>query len=87
MGGGFSEHLASLYLSIDFNRLTVRKLKEWKDIDCNRKVFGFEINNGGANFHNIRPLIKCPECHGYGKVKGIDCDNCNGSGWADKSVY
>ena len=87
LGGGFSEHLASLYLTIDFNRLTVRKLKEWKDINTNGKVFGFEINNGGANFHNIRPLIKCPECHGYGKVKGIDCDNCNGSGWADTSVY
>ena len=87
LGGGFSEHLSSLYLTVDFNRLTVRKLKEWKDINCNGKVFGFEICEGGTRFTKIRPLIKCPECHGYGKVKGIDCDNCNGSGWADTSVY
>jgi hypothetical protein len=83
LGGGFSEHLASLYLTIDFNRLTVRKLKEWKDINTNGKVFGFEITTGGTQFNNIRPLIKCPDCHGWGKVKNLPCDNCNGSGWAD----
>ena len=86
MGGGFSEHLASLYLTIDFNRLTVRKLKEWKDINTNGKVFGFEIINSGTQFTNIRPLIKCPECHGWGKVKNLPCDNCNGSGWADVNI-
>jgi hypothetical protein len=83
MGGGFSEHLSSLYLTIDFNRLTVRKLKEWRDINCNGKVFGFEIINHGTQFSNIRPLIKCHDCWGTGKKKGVECTNCNGSGWAD----
>jgi len=86
MGGGFSEHLASLYLSIDYNRLTVRKVKDWHDINTNGKVFGFEIINGGTQFNNIRPLIRCPDCYGYGKVKNQPCDNCYGSGWADATI-
>jgi len=86
MGGGFSEHLASLYLLIDYNRLTVRKIKEWEGINTNGKVFGFEIIDHGSRFNNIRPLIKCPECHGYGKVKNADCPNCLGSGWADVTI-
>ena len=83
MGGGFSEHLASLYLTIDYNRLTVRKIKEWKDINTNGKVFGFEIINHGTQFNNIRPLVRCPYCFGYGKKKNLPCENCLGSGWAD----
>jgi hypothetical protein len=84
-GGQFSEHLSSLYLSLDFKRLTVRKAKDWHTMNPNGKVYGFDITEG-VKFQNIRPLIKCPECHGYGKVKGGDCSNCNGTGWSDVQV-
>jgi hypothetical protein len=82
LGGGFSMHLASLYLSIDFERLTILKCKEWHDHNPNNGIYGFTIVNGGTKFHNIRPIKKCPKCWGTGHAKGGgECD-CN-KGWVD----
>ena len=83
VGGMWAEHKASLYMTMDFNRLTVEKAKKWDGQNPNHKTWGFNIVDHGANFSNIRPLIKCHSCYGTGKVKGAECDNCNGSGWAD----
>ncbi len=82
-GGPFSEQLSSLYLVIDYNRLTVRKAKEWHDYNSNGKVYGFEIIEGGTQFHRIRPVKKCPKCWGRGEVKTGTCENCFGTGWID----
>ena len=83
-GRAFSEELSSLYLTIDKKRMTVRKAKEWFDHDPNREVYGFEITNGGTEFRNIRPLVKCFSCHGSGQYKGGECFDCYGTGYVDK---
>jgi hypothetical protein len=82
MGGGFSEHLASLYLTFDFQRITVRKAKEWHDKNPNGNMYGFEITGGGSHFSHIRQIRKCPACHGTGNIKGSGCTNCI-SGYVD----
>lgn len=84
LGGGFSEHLASLYLSMDFERLTVTKCKEWNGKNPNGVIDGFTIVDGGAKFHNIRPIKKCPKCYGWSVTKGTKCDECFGRGYVDK---
>jgi len=83
LGGGFSEHLASLYLSIDYERLTILKAKEWAEWNPNGKMYGFKIVNGGTKFHNIRLLRKCKSCWGSGRGKGGQCEPCNGTGYVD----
>ncbi len=83
MGGGFSQHLSSVYLSIDFERLTVVKAKEWKGQNPNGKVYGFKIVEGGTQFVDIRELVKCRSCFGTGKKKSGECDDCQGKGWVD----
>jgi hypothetical protein len=83
VGGMWAEHKASLYMTMDFGRLTVEKAKKWSGINPNHKTWGFEIVDQGTHFNNIRPLIKCHDCWGTGKKKGVECTNCNGSGWAD----
>jgi hypothetical protein len=83
-GRAFSEELASLYLTIDKGRMTVRKAKEWFEHDPNREVYGFDITNGGVEFRNIQPLIKCSYCKGTGQYKGGECFICHGSGYVDK---
>jgi hypothetical protein len=83
VGGMWAEHKASLYMTMDFGRLTVEKAKKWDGINPNHKTWGFEIVDQGTHFNNIRPLIKCHDCWGTGKKKGVECTNCNGSGWAD----
>ena len=82
-GAGFSEELASLYLVMDFERLLIRKCKEWKEWNPNGKMYGFKIIDGGVKFHNIRLINKCRKCWGSGNHKGEECDNCNGSGYVD----
>jgi len=84
LGGGFSEHLASLYLAIDYERLTVLKAKEWVHKNPNGQVYGFKITDGGTKFHNIREIQKCKVCWGSGQSKGGQCETCNGSGFIDK---
>jgi hypothetical protein len=84
-GRAFSEELASLYLTIDKGRMTVRKAKEWFERDPNREVYGFDITNGGVEFRNIRPLTKCFDCRGSGLYKGNECFTCHGTGYVDKA--
>ena len=83
-GRAFSEELASLYLTIDKSRMTVRKAKEWFGHDPNREVYGFYITNGGVEFRNIRPLVKCFDCKGSGQTKSGECFHCHGTGYIEK---
>jgi len=83
LGGMFSEHLASLYLSIDFSRLTVKKAKKWHNINPNGTMWGFDIVNSGTHFHRIHEVKKCPRCFGTGRSRGSECEDCKGRGFAD----
>jgi len=83
MGGMWGEHLSSLYITMDYDRLTVVKAKKWHTDNPNNKTWGFTIVDRGANFHNIRPLKKCGKCW-QGKIKGQECSNCNGTGWVEE---
>ncbi len=83
LGGQFGEHLASVYFLIDYQRLTVRKVKEWKEWNPNGSMWGFDITDGGAKFHHIRQIQKCPVCFGSGKTKGGQCERCIGTGFCD----
>jgi len=80
-GAGFGTHLASLYITMDFNRLTVKKCKAHSGIDPNNKSYGFNIVNYGTRFHNIREIKPCPKCRGV-YTKNLNCA-CNGTGWID----
>ncbi len=82
-GGHFSEDLSSLYLLVDFERLTVRKCKEWFEHNPNGETYGFKIVDGGAKFHNIRSVVKCKKCWGSGNTKAGKCEECFGSGYTD----
>lgn len=84
LGGGFSEHLASLYLTVDFGRITVRKCKEWFDHDPNREMYGFDIVRGGSRFQNIRPVKICFRCNGQGRTFKGKCEACLGLGHLDR---
>ena len=83
-GGGFSEHLASLYLALDFERITVKKAKEWQTVNPNGAMDGFTIVNSGTSFHNIRSIQKCPKCYGTGIKRGSKCEDCRGTGYVDR---
>ena len=82
-GGQYSEHLSSIYLSIDFERLTVRKVKEWRSPNPNGKTYGFTIVEGGTQFHNIREVNVCPRCHGKSTMPNVQCETCNRKGYVD----
>ena len=86
-GGTFSEDLASLYLAIDYQRLTVVKAKEWQGMNPNGKMYGFDIVDGGTKFHNIREVKKCPKCFGNSPVKGYKCETCQGRGYVDLEEF
>jgi len=48
-------------------------------------MWGFEVIEGGTQFHQIREIIKCPKCWGRGhSVSGGECPECNGLGYIDK---
>jgi hypothetical protein len=83
LGGGFSQHLASLYLTVDYQRMTVMKAKEWFNHDPNNQIYGFEIVNYGTKFNRIREIKKCKRCFGTGKKGGSECDECHGTGFVD----
>ena len=83
LGGSFGMHLCSLYLAMDFERLTVMKAKAWVGHNPNKEVYGFKLFDKGTLFQNIRPLKKCVKCWGTGKTKTGECDVCLGSGWID----
>jgi ribosomal protein S27AE len=82
-GGQFSEHLADIYLNIDFQRLTVRKCKEWNAPNPNNKVWGFEIVEGGSQFADIREIKLCPRCGGRSLAAHTHCEDCRGTGYVD----
>lgn len=84
LGGGFSEHLASLYLTIDKNRLTCRKCKEWSGHNPNGEMYSFEIHNEGTEFRNIHTVVQCKVCFGTGKKQGGECSACMGTGVVKK---
>lgn len=85
-GGGPTVDLSSIYLSIDYNRLTVVKCKEWKEHNPNQQMYGFTIVNHGTQFHNIRPIRRCPRCQTTGYYRGESCENCDGLGYVDKET-
>lgn len=89
-GGTFSIELASVYLTIDYDRehnlnwLMVKKAKEWTgEYDPNNKIYGFQITDYGTQFSNIREIRKCKDCYGSGKSRGNECVACSGTGWID----
>lgn len=82
-GGQFSEHLANIYLNIDYGRLTVRKCKEWNAPNPNGRTWGFEIVEGGSQFADIREIKLCPKCGGRCLTAHTHCDNCHAKGWVD----
>jgi hypothetical protein len=82
LGGGFSEHLASLYLAIDFERCTVRKAKEWHGKNPNGKMYGFKIYDG-VKFGHIHEVKLCFKCKGTGIIMGSQCGICLGQGSVD----
>jgi len=85
-GRAFSEELSSLYLTIDKGRITVRKAKEWFNHNPNREIYGFDIANGGVEFRNIKPLVKCFSCKGSGQIRGGECCVCFGEGYIEKTT-
>ncbi len=86
-GGSFTLDLASLYLSMDFGRITIKKAKKWHNINVNNHVYGFDLENKGTNFRNIRKIKICPTCHGTGEKSkyqgGGQCDICIGTKYVD----
>ncbi len=82
-GGTFSGELASFYCSIDYQKLTVIKCKEWFDYNPNNRIYGFEIVGGGTKFHHIREIEKCKGCFGTGSKHGAQCKDCIGTGYVD----
>lgn len=82
MGGMWGEHLASLYLTLDFERITVKKAKKWHDWNPNGHTWGFDIVDRGTHFNHIRLLKKCGNCWN-GKTKAGPCLICDGTGFVD----
>lgn len=83
MGGGWSEHLASLYLLLDFERMTCRKAKEWNGFNPNGQMDRFCIVAHGSKFHDIQRVIPCSQCHGFAAVKKNTKCACGGRGYVD----
>lgn len=85
VGGMWSEHNASLYLTMDFGRMTVLKAKKWYDWNPNGKTWGFNIVDHGTHFRDIRLQKKCGFCFN-GKKNNMTCSICNGTGFVDDEV-
>ncbi len=81
LGGGFSEHMASLYLALDFERLTVRKCKAYSLHNPNGEMYAFKLSDRGTKFSEIHKVRRCRRCYGTGKVRNDDCQSCNGTGY------
>lgn len=82
MGGMWGTHLATLYLTLDYNRITVEKAKEWNGHNPNHEMYGFEIIEHGSRFHHIREVVLCSKCKGFTGNK--KCLACFGKGFVDK---
>lgn len=83
-GKDFSRDLASLYLTIDYEKLTVAKCKSWKTNNPNNKMFGFSIVDRGSKFVNIREVQTCFTCKGARFIFGKKCERCVGKGYIEK---
>jgi hypothetical protein len=78
MGGMFSMHLPSLYIAMDFERMTVLKAKAYNGHNPNGEIYGFKITNSGTMFDDIHKIKPCSKCKGF---KGKVCTLCDGSGY------
>lgn len=78
MGGMWGTHLSTLYLTLDFGRMTVEKAKEWNGHNPNREMYGFDIIEHGSQFANIHSVSFCRKC--YGKTGNNKCELCFGKG-------
>jgi len=86
VGGMWAEHKSSLYMNMDFGRLTVIKAKKWYEYNPNHQTWGFDIIDEGTHFSNIIPLVKCFSCKGSGYIKGNECFPCQGTGYVEKKL-
>lgn len=57
-GGANIRGVATLYLSIDKNKLEVVKAKDWINENPNGKKYSFEIEHYGSQFSNIRGIYE-----------------------------
>ncbi len=85
VGGMWAEHKASLYVTMDYNRITAEKAKKWQEWNPNHRTWGFEIVDQGTHFNHIRLLKKCGFCWN-GKKNNAPCTVCNGTGFVDDEV-
>ncbi len=80
-GGSFSQELASIYLTLDYQRLTVVKAKAWNHLNPNGKMYGFNLGDRGTKFNNIHEVKLCPKCQGYCVSRKTKCLNCQNTGY------
>lgn len=88
-GGPRSERYVDVALKIkDFGEgqslLTIGKVKAPKGRSPSGRNWAFEIVDYGANFANIREVVKCGACYGKGWAKNMPCPACNKLGYVDK---
>lgn len=91
-GGERAERYADVVLKIDSfgeeSMLTVGKVKSKKKSVVGR-MWAFDIVDYGANFFNIREIVKCTGCWGKGYKRSgqnyIKCDTCNGKKFISKN--
>jgi len=94
-GGERTERYADVHLRIDAfgdneSLLTIGKVKSPKGRATGR-MWAFEVTDYGANFLNIREVVKCRSCWGKGWKKigqnaTIPCPECHKKGLVDKDV-
>jgi len=81
-GGMWSEHLSSLYMTLDYGRMTVKKAKKWYEWNPNGHTWGFDIVDRGTHLSNIRLLKRCGYCWN-GKKNNTPCKACGGTGFVE----
>lgn len=82
-GSGFGEHLASVYLIIDTDLLTVRKMNNTKSgRQYAGKRYHFSLEDFGSKFMDIYEVKKCSVCHGFEHKMGKKCIACDGTGYS-----
>jgi len=82
VGGDWGSFFASVYMTIDNERLTVMYVKSSKSYIQN-KTYGFRIIGGGSKFHDIREVKTCPTCKGHKYIFDKECTNCRGLGYVE----
>ncbi|MCL2282304.1 MAG: hypothetical protein FWC26_03200 [Fibromonadales bacterium] len=80
-GGVYTEHLASVYFSMEWGILKIRKIKEpLHGFKPQGKIYGFDLDDG-ANYTDIREVKKCTSSN-CNKSKSCVC---KGKGYVDKT--